>query len=329
MMHKLPKVSVVIPMYNVAQYINEALDSVLAQTFTDFEVICVDDGSPDNAVALVCEYDDPRITVLRQKNRGLSGARNSGIAAARGQYVALLDADDRWDPNKLQAHVEHLDANPAIGVSYCPSLFMDDEGELMGIGQFPKLTDITQKHVFCRNPVGNGSAPVLRKATFDAIAFERDGRTMYFDENLRQSEDIECWTRISLDTDWGFEGIEGAYTHYRVNMGGLSANLDKQLESWKNAMQHLRAKHEGFFAKHYQLALAYQYRYLTRRAIQSGNRLGALLNFKRALQCSPKIFTEEPARSINTLGCMCLSLLPRPVYCGIERGAMRLSAALR
>ncbi|MDM7859304.1 glycosyltransferase family 2 protein [Alteromonas sp. ASW11-36] len=329
MSNSSPVVSVVIPMYNVAKYIRESLNSVLVQTFRDFEVICVDDGCSDETVAIVKRYSDPRIKIVQQANRGLSGARNTGIAAATGRFVALLDADDRWHSEKLQRHVAHLLQRPHVGVSYSPSLFMDDDSNDLNIGQFPKLTNISKKHVFCRNPIGNGSAPVIRKSVFEQVAYWQDGRKMYFDESLRQSEDIECWTRICLQTNAQFEGIAQPLTYYRVNAGGLSANLDKQLESWKNAMRKLRSQHTRFFAAYYRLALAYQHRYLTRRAIQSGNRSAALKHLARAIKCDGRIFIEEPLRSINTMVCTLLSMLPRGLYKAIEKVGMNLNAALR
>lgn len=329
MKSKQPLVTVVIPMYNVAFYVKEALHSVIAQTFYDFEVLCINDGSPDNSSDIVNAIDDPRIKVINQRNRGLSGARNTGIYNAKGKYIAFLDADDRWHPNKLEHHVKHLESCPEIGCSYSPSLFINELGKEIGIGQFPKTKQVSTKHIFCRNPVGNGSAPVIRKQTLEDVSFYLGSRKMYFDETLRQSEDIECWTRISLDTPWKFAGIDLAGTYYRVNMDGLSANLNKQLESWQLAMGKLKLRHPAFFAKYYTVALAYQYRYYARRAIQSGNKKSAFVFLTRAFTSHPKILIEEPLRTLNTIGCAILSLLPRRMYISIESTAMRLIATAR
>ena len=188
----------------------------------------IDDQSPDNTIA-ICqqEFNDPRIKIISQKNRGLAGARNTGIRHAQGEYIALLDGDDVWLPEKLALHVEHLENNPHIGVSFSQSLFIDDDSNSLGIYQMPKLADITPEHLLCRNPVGNGSAPVIRREVFAQIAFgdDRHGNRElhYFDEDFRQSEDIECWFRIITQTSWQIEGINQALTLYRVNETGLSS----------------------------------------------------------------------------------------------------------
>ena len=137
-----PIVSVVMPVYNVEAYVAEAIDSVLAQTLPDFELIIVDDGGHDRSLEICRSYHDARIRIVSQSNRGLAGARNTGIAAARASYVAFLDSDDRWLPEKLALHVIHLDNNPSDGVSFSPSRFIDCDGSPMRLKQTPKLQGI-------------------------------------------------------------------------------------------------------------------------------------------------------------------------------------------
>jgi len=112
-----PLVSVVIPAFNAVRFLTGSIPSVLAQTWTDFELIVVDDGSTDATAACVQAFDDPRIRLVSQTNRGLAGARNGGIREARGTYIAFLDADDLWHPEKLARHVAHLQSQPGVGVS--------------------------------------------------------------------------------------------------------------------------------------------------------------------------------------------------------------------
>jgi glycosyltransferase involved in cell wall biosynthesis len=324
--NSIPVVSVIIPMYNVEKYIAQSINSVLEQTYHHFELILVDDGCVDNTLDIVNEFSDPRIRIIHQKNRGLSGARNTGIDAARGIYVALLDADDYWGDDKLTKHIQHLSSNPEIGVSYCPSLFVSEEGELLGIGQYPKLSNITKQHIFCRNPVGNGSSPVIRRSLLAEIGYfgvkSDKYRKMYFDESLRQSEDIELWTRIALTTKWQFAGIDTPLTFYRVNDAGLSADLDKQFESWQKAVTLNRENSPKFFKRFYSLAKAYQLRYLARRAIQSKNRLVAFRLIHQAIYCNFRIVLQEPSRTIVTLCCAWLKLLPNIVYSRLEKFVM-------
>jgi len=322
-----PLFSVVIPCYKVANYIGGCLESVLAQTFKSFEIICVDDGSPDSTVDVIKQFSDDRIRIIHQINRGLSGARNTGINATRGIFIALLDADDLWLPNKLEEHFKHLQSNPNVGISYSASEFIDEGGTPMGLGQHPKLTDITPKDVFCRNPIGNGSAAVIRKSLLKSVSRVRqlgkETRMEYFDENMRQSEDVEFWLRVALSTQYKFEGIDGTLTQYRVNMSGLSANLDKQYESWMYSVQQNKKLNKQFIKHWFPLASAYQKRYLARRAIQSRNAKTALTLIKQAILEDPRILIEEPKRTLITLICSVLCALPEQVYKFIENIAIR------
>jgi len=324
--NSIPVISVVIPMYNVEKYIEQSINSVLEQSYHHFELILVDDGCVDNTLNIVNKLSDPRIRLISQENRGLSGARNTGIDAARGIYIALLDADDYWATDKLAKHIRHLGANPKVGVSYSPSLFISEEGELLGVGQFPKLNNITKQHIFCRNPVGNGSSPVIRRALLSEVGYfgvNRDKyRKMYFNESLRQSEDIEFWTRIALTTQWQFAGIAAPLTYYRVNDSGLSADLEKQFASWQHAVLLNKNSDPKFFEQFYSLAKAYQLRYLARRAVQSKSKFTAFKLIHQAIFCNYRIIFQEPSRTILTLCCAWLKFLPSKFYSRIEKFAM-------
>jgi glycosyltransferase involved in cell wall biosynthesis len=321
----LPIVTVVIPMFNSEKHIEKCIISVLEQTFKNFELICVDDGCTDNTLDILKQFTDPRIKLISQKNRGLAGARNRGIQAAKGIYIALLDSDDFWSNEKLTKHVEHLNGNPKVGVSYCPSLFITENGSIMGIGQFPKLKEINFRDILCRNPVGNGSAPVIRRRLFADISTinKEQNCKCYFDETLRQSEDIELWVRIALLTSWKFEGISAPLTYYRINNGGLSANLKKQFESWTLAMSKNEQTNIKLFKRLLPLARAYQLRYLARRAIRSGDSYQAIKLIHWALCEQPRILFEEPKRTLATYACAFLTLLPRSLYNSLESLAMR------
>lgn len=323
-----PLVSVVIPAFNAARFLTGSIPSVLAQTWTDFELIVVNDGSTDTTAACVQAFDDPRIRLVSQVNRGLAGARNGGIRAARGTYIAFLDADDLWHPEKLTRHVAHLRSQPGVGVSYSASALMDDQGHDMHLMQKPKLNGVTARDVLLRNPVGNGSAPVIRRQTLDYIAFAAPtgapGEWWYFDERFRQSEDIECWLRIALSTSWRFEGLAQPLTLYRVNAGGLSAALDKQHATWEAAVAKARTINPAFVAEHEHAARAYQLRYLARRALSMGEpqRGGHLLS--QALQMHPGMWREEPARTAITLAAaIALRCLPGTAYRGLSTLARR------
>ncbi|NOD88244.1 MULTISPECIES: glycosyltransferase family 2 protein [unclassified Ruegeria] len=300
----MPTASIVVPAYNAAATLAETLASLQAQTYDDFEIIIVDDGSQDATSEIARAHQgDTRVRLVGQANRGLAGARNTGIAAARGKLVGFCDADDLWMPEKLAAHVHHLKAEPDVGVSYSGSALIDEAGCMMGIKQAPRLKNVTAAHVLNRNPIGNGSAAVIRKTVLEALAYRpsfETERDWVFDETFRQSEDIECWMRLMLKTDWQIEGVPGLLTHYRINAGGLSAALDRQLEAWERMVAKLRPLNPEFFAQHEPASRAYQLRYLARRAITNLDRDKAWELFACSVQESLRPVFEEPMKTFST-----------------------------
>ena len=308
------------PVYNVEQYVAEAIESVLGQTWESLELIIVNDCSPDNSLEVCKQFTDPRIRIVQHvQNKGLAAARNTGIRHATGELVAFIDSDDLWRPEKLQRHVEHLQNNPRVGVSFSRSEFIHADGRNTGYHQMPKLVDITAHDILCRNPVGNGSAPVIRKRVLEDIGNDQQGETHYFDEALRQSEDIECWIRIALSTGWKLEGIPQALTLYRFNEGGLSASLYKQYESWNRVIDKTRGYAPAFVAESGNRARAYQLRYLSRQAIRLRDGKTAIRFLHRALGTDPAIMIEETARTLATLSAAYLmTALPQKPYLMLE-----------
>ncbi len=325
-------VSVIVPVYRVERYVAETILSILNQTYADFELLIINDESPDQSIPICQQFSDPRIRIIHQQNRGLAGARNTGIRHAQGKYLAFLDSDDLWLPQKLEKHVQHLNENPTVGVSFSRSAFIDEQSQPLGIYQMPKLTDITPGYLFCRNPIGNGSAVVIRREVLDAIQFQDNlygsVEDFYFDDRFRQSEDIECWLRIALQTSWKIEGIPDALTLYRVNMGGLSANLLKQYEAWERILTKTQAYNPEFVAQWGDKARAYQLRYLARRAASQRSPAMATELAHRALSTHWPILLEEPRRTLLTLGAVYLQrLLPQSAYEKLESGAMKMTGS--
>ncbi|MEM6611938.1 MAG: glycosyltransferase family 2 protein [Cyanobacteria bacterium P01_C01_bin.72] len=327
-------VSVIVPVYNVENYIAQTIKSVLNQTYSNFELLIIDDESPDSSIEICQQFDDPRLKIVRQQNRGLAGARNTGIRHAQGDYLAFLDADDLWLPEKLAQHVKHLESAPQVGVSFSRSQFIDDQGKALGIYQMPKLQDITPDHLLCRNPIGNGSAPVIRRQVFEAICFQDnlhgEVENFYFDEHFRQSEDIECWLRIAAETPWKIEGIGAVLTLYRVNGKGLSANVLKQYDSWEQMITKHRDRSPQLLIKHERAARAFQLRYLARRAVRLKDGAMAVSLAHQALATHWRIVLKEPSRTLQTIiAAYLLQLLPLSFYRGCEELALKLTGMIQ
>jgi glycosyltransferase involved in cell wall biosynthesis len=195
-------VSVVIPAYNYARFVGRAVDSVLAQTYAPVECVVVDDGSTDETPQVLARYGG-RIRSIRQENRGLSGTRNTGIRAARGEYVALLDADDYWRPDKIARQVELAEATPGVGAVGCFGEAVDRDGSHLRYLRFPAAVPggggaadgrplATQLRAIALREhwVGcSSSGALIPRAVLDEVG--------PFDETLRAAEDWDMWLRIA------------------------------------------------------------------------------------------------------------------------------------
>jgi glycosyltransferase involved in cell wall biosynthesis len=329
------KVSVIIPVYKVEKYVAATVESVLAQTYKNFELLIIDDGSPDRSIEICQQFTDNRIKIIRQENRGVAAARNVGIRHAEGEYLAFLDADDLWVPEKLEKHVEHLDNSPAVGVSFCRSSFINETGKPLGIYQITKLKEITPLDLLCRTPIGNGSVPVIRREVFENIAFQDNlygvVENFYFDDDrqLHPSEDVECWLRIAMKTKWLIEGIPEALTLYRVNSQGFSAQLVKKLNSWERMLEKAHAYiPPASMTELEKIAMAYQLRHLARRAVTLEAGSTAVEFVQRSLSTHWRILLEEPRRTIITLAAAYfLWLMPRSLYNQIQSVALKITGA--
>lgn len=333
----MKKVSVIIPVYKVEKYVAATVESVLAQTYTNFELLIIDDGSPDKSIEICQQFVDDRVRIIRQENRGVAAARNTGIRQAQGEYLAFLDADDLWTPEKLAKHIEHLENSPTVGVSFCRSAFIDELGEPLGIYQITKLKGITPLDLLCRTPIGNGSVPVIRRETLEDIAFQDNLYTtvenFYFDDDrqLHPSEDVECWLRIAMKTKWLIEGIPEPLTLYRVNSQGFSAQLVKKLNSWETMLEKARAYvPQESMTEWENIAMAYQLRHLARRAVTLEAGSTAVKFAYRALSIYWRILLEEPRRTLITLAAAhFLWLMPRSLYRQIQSLALKITGAIQ
>jgi glycosyltransferase involved in cell wall biosynthesis len=191
----MPVFSVITPLYNKQDLIAQTLQTALAQTFTDFEIIVVDDGSTDGSAAIVQSFKDPRISYIKTENRGVSPARNTGIKAAKGSIIAFLDADDLWAPHHLEAiyslHMQH----PEAGMLCSRYIIRIGKGKIQHpyfIGVPHNYTGIVNNHF--------GASLINRLAVTSAVAvranvFKVSG---LFDENVTHPEDTDLWIRIGI-----------------------------------------------------------------------------------------------------------------------------------
>lgn len=180
-------VSIIIPAYNQAHYLGEAIGSALGQSYGNVEVIVVDDGSTDDTREVVAGFTDPRVRYVYQENRGLSGARNTGIRHARGAYLSYLDADDLFLPEKLQRLVAVLEQQPDAGLVAGQAIPIDEAGNQAG-ALFDRPLPADGRELLLGNPLHVGSV-LLRRSWQERVGF--------FDESLRSYEDWDMWLRLA------------------------------------------------------------------------------------------------------------------------------------
>ncbi len=226
-----PKVSVIMAAYNHAGYIGEAISSVLAQSWQDLELIVVDDGSKDRTKEVVTSFEDCRIRYIHQENQGQSGARNTGIAYASGEYICFLDDDDLWLPNYLETVMAVLQSRPDVDALYAAYQIIDSEGNPL-----PQvMSRIVEPAEMYSTLVEGGWFPPLvvtvRKAVLDDVG--------PLDPSLQGNDDWELWLRIARK--YVFVGIPDVVALYRVHSGGLSANIEHMLRDQIKAI----ARHFG------------------------------------------------------------------------------------
>lgn len=185
----LPLVSVVIPCYNCQRYVYEAIVSACEQTYSNIEVIVVDDGSTDRSAAIIASIRDSRLRSYYQSNSGPSAARNTGISHSKGSYIAFLDSDDVWLRNKLEVQHGFLKGRDIV---FCDYFEIDEQGRPVNEhDSSEKHVDKRLKHRLLRGNYvfGSGSAVVLSRKVVDSVGL--------FDESLRFGEDWEYWTRAA------------------------------------------------------------------------------------------------------------------------------------
>ncbi len=220
-----PKVSVIIPAYNVSPYISETLDSVFAQTFTDYETILVNDGSPDTAeLEQMLEPYHGRIVYLKQRNRGVASARNAAIRVARGKYLAFLDGDDLWLPDFLEKQMVFVQSDSGYDLVYSNAYHFGDHSE----GKTYMDTCPSEGEVNCESLVA-GRCNVICSGVLalkDPIL-----EVGLFDEDLRTSEDFDLWVRLSKRSGTRMNYHRDVLVGYRHRPGSLASNLDKQAEA--------------------------------------------------------------------------------------------------
>ncbi len=235
------KASVVIPCYNMAQYVGQCIDSVLCQTLADIEIIVVDDGSTDKSADVVSAFSDPRIKLIQQKNGGVSSALNAGFKAAKGDYICPLGADDVLLPWMVEKQSSYLDENIDIAAVFGMPLPMRDDGTpIEGVDRFTKPANRSRAEWFATLLEGNtlmGQTMLYRRSLHDVLG--------YWDEKLSASNDIDWFIRIVKEHDIYVQHIPMACIRMRESdKTQLSSDTQSNRAGFFSDMDYIRAKHK-------------------------------------------------------------------------------------
>ncbi len=217
-----PLVSVILATYNGSRFLEQSIQSVLAQTFSDFELIVVDDGSTDPQVRAICERYADRLQYIYQENRGLAGARNTGIRRSRGEFICFIDDDDAWKPDKLTKQIAFMRGfgpEDNVGMVSTWLELIDPEGRRIG-WQGHDLSGDVYRQLFFDSPVDAPSSVMIRREVFEQVGLH--------DESLRYAEDRDMWLRISRH--FRIRSLNEHLVYYRVRPDSQSRNTERQIQ---------------------------------------------------------------------------------------------------
>jgi glycosyltransferase involved in cell wall biosynthesis len=287
----MPRVSVIIPTYNRARFLGEAAASVLAQTYRDYEVIIIDDGSTDNTPEVVSQFP-PVVKYFRQENRGVSAARNRGIEMTSGEFLAFLDSDDILIEDALQKNVLFLDQHPEAGFCYGQVYKIDEDGRLLRLKsrRGARNTCVRDSREQIARLLFRGDIAVdtvmVRRSCFQEVGL--------FNTNLRVGEDIDMWLRISKRYSVGYLaeplGKVRIHPENATNQGKFESLEKSQTAFVQRALEGVEFGPNGSHVR--KKAYFGLYCYLSEEAARKGNRAAGFRYMMKALKTYPEMLFQ-------------------------------------
>jgi glycosyltransferase involved in cell wall biosynthesis len=286
-------VDVIIPAYNGAKYLPAALESVISQTFDDWQILLVDDGSTDNTAEVVAPYLErigPKIRYIKQENRGLPAARNTAIRNSTSELLALLDADDVWLPCRLSESVKVMKNRPDAGLAYglITGIDPDDRIGSTWVGNLQVVEGRIAPYIYMRKVELPCPTITFRRKCVEEVGL--------FDETMRATEDRDLWLRIALRYEVAF--VPEVLAYYRVSPNSMSTDPERMLK----AQLHFIRKHygsKGLGLRPRQIALARAYKQRAEALKRQNRPWAALLSSLKAVTFYP--FDLDNPRTAGSL----------------------------
>lgn len=289
-----PKISVIIPAFNPGAYLGAAVRSVLAQSFEDWEMVVIDDGSTEDISPQV--PSDPRIRVRRQVNLGLARARNAGIHESRGTWLAFLDADDLWLPTKLQSQLDLLEERPCVALCDTRFEMINERDEVVGPGYqgyHKSYLDLLTGCGICVSTV------MVRKHCIDEVGL--------FDIDVAGCEDYDMWLKISRKFE--LARVESCQAQYRIHSQNMSRNYAMMYKNFKRVLRKhqvlARSANDGPATRAVSVGFerasdlfASQAIDQARQAFRKKKLLSALGHLERAFKMNPRALVKSLAQKI-------------------------------
>jgi glycosyltransferase involved in cell wall biosynthesis len=301
-------VSVIIPAYNAARFIEATLDSVIAQTYTNLEIIIVDDGSTDNTRELIEPYlKDPRVRLICQANAGVHAARNKGIENSSGEFIAPVDADDIWFPAKIEKQVRAMQSNPNAGLVYAWTVHLDEEGNLNGDYLAQTRTGNVLRAMLEQELIGSASIPLFRRTCLDDVGYYRAG--------YKGVEDFELYMRVA--EKWEYDVAPDFLIGYRMVQGSMSRNTGMMWKHLAKILDEVQSRHPEISARLFQELKANNCAWLADLSRQGGQHLESLSFWLQAIRLNPKKYLLHPRtykKSIISLFSLILSPITKRIW---------------
>lgn len=308
-----PLVSVVIPAYNAACFLDLSIQSALSQADVDLEVIVVDDGSTDNTRDRLSGWRDPRLRSIHRANGGCAEALNTGIRAARGSYIAILDADDLWLPGKLARHIAFHRDHPGADATFSWVNVFNREGKLLQVPCPRWRGAVSFSQLLADYVIRTCSAVVMRRE-----AAERAG---LFDSRFVRCVDLDFFLRVSLLRPDNIHAIPEVLTLYRRHDKQRTRDWRQMEQGWNQVMASARSREPQQTARVERLATSNTYRYFAGLAYESGDFRGAAGLVRRSFSSAPAGFLRDRRNWIMSAAVLSGLTLPGPVLRFLERAA--------
>ncbi|MCT7984818.1 glycosyltransferase family 2 protein [Laspinema sp. A4] len=289
----MPKISIIIPAYNAEKTILETWISIQNQTFSDWEVIVINDGSTDQTLPILQTINDPRLKVFSYTNAGLPIARNRGLAEVTGDYIAFLDADDLWTPDKLEQQLATLEHYPEAGVAYSWVIFFNSEKKQQSLGHPHSFEGNVYPALLLNNFLGNGSNPLVTRKAIQSVGD--------FDPTFPHCADWDYYLRLAAQ--WSFVLVPQHQILYRQSVGSMTskcAHIEHQLLTMieKQFTTIAPEEYQGLKPQ----SLAWIYEYCTQQYLEYGRDRQdiecARQKLAQAIRLYPPIIFQDYGRSL-------------------------------